>query len=156
MSARISLRQATPLDAPVIAEFNALLAEETEHLELDRPLLRAGVAAVLADPAKGIYWVAEAEATVVGQLLITLEWSDWRNGYFWWIQSVYVRPDWRGRDVFRSLYEFVRKQAEQRSDVCGLRLYVDADNVRAKQTYARLGLRPTSYQVYELDFRLAR
>jgi len=156
LSARISLRQATPLDAPVIAEFNALLAEETEHLELDRPLLRAGVAAVLADPAKGIYWVAEAAATLVGQLLITLEWSDWRNGYFWWIQSVYVRPDWRGRGVFRSLYEFVRKHAEQRSDVCGLRLYVDADNVRAKQTYARLGLRPTSYQVYELDFRLAR
>jgi GNAT superfamily N-acetyltransferase len=156
LSTSVTIRQSTPADAPVIAEFNALLARETEHLTLDRNRLGAGVEAVLRDPARGIYWVAEAGGEIVGQLMITFEWSDWRNGFFWWIQSVYVRQDWRARGVFRALYERVHREAKSRADVCGLRLYVERENQLAHRTYERLGLRPTSYDFYEVDFRIAR
>ena len=156
MSLPITIRPGTPADAPVIANYNALLARETEHLELDPARLRHGVDAVLADSTKGTYWVAEAGGEVVGQLMITFEWSDWRNGVFWWIQSVYVRQDWRARGVFKSLYEHVHQSAKARSDVCGLRLYVERDNQRAQRTYQRLGLQSTSYDLYEVDFRIAR
>ena len=152
-TAALLLRAATPADAPFVADFNARLAEESESLQLDRIRLRAGVEAVLADPAKGLYWVAEADGVPVGQLMITCEWSDWRNGFFWWIQSVYVRADWRGRGVFTSLYAFVREQAAQRAEVCGLRLYVENHNERAKRSYERLGLARTAYELYEVDFR---
>ena len=156
MTAPILIRPSTPADAPVIAGFNARLAQETEHLQLDPTRLRAGVDAVLADANKGTYWVAEAGGEVVGQLMITFEWSDWRNGSFWWIQSVYVRADWRLRGVFKALYKRVQQQAKSRNDVCGLRLYVERNNQRARQLYQRLGLRPTSYELYEVDFRIAR
>jgi GNAT superfamily N-acetyltransferase len=149
----IQIRRATPADAGVVAEFNAQLAQETEGLNLNRAQLRHGVEQVLDDPSKGFYWLAEVKGQVVGQLLVTYEWSDWRNGWFWWIQSVFVRKDWRGRGVFEELYEFVERQAADRSDVCGLRLYVDADNARAKRTYERLGLERTHYEIYEVDFR---
>jgi GNAT superfamily N-acetyltransferase len=156
MTAPILIRPSNPADAPVIAGFNARLAQETEHLQLDPARLRAGVDAVLADANKGAYWVAEAAGEVVGQLMITFEWSDWRNGSFWWIQSVYVRADWRLRGVFKALYQHVHQQARSRNEVCGLRLYVERDNQRARQLYQRLGLRPTSYELYEVDFRIAR
>jgi GNAT superfamily N-acetyltransferase len=154
--APILIRSSTPTDAPVIAGFNARLAQETERLQLDPTRLRAGVDAILADGNKGAYWVAEAGGEMVGQLMITLEWSDWRNGFFWWIQSVYVRADWRSRGVFKALYKHVQQQAKSRSDVCGLRLYVERDNQRARQLYQRLGLRPTTYELYEVDFRVSR
>ena len=156
LSPLVTIRQPCAADAPVIAEFNARLARETEHLELDPVPLRAGVEAVLSDPAKGIYWVAETGGEVVGQLMITFEWSDWRNGVFWWIQSVYVRSDWRSRGVFKALYRHVEQMARSRNDVCGLRLYVERDNQRAQQTYQKLGMRPTPYDIYEVDFRIAR
>ena len=156
MSPPIAIRPGKPADAPVITNYNALLAQETEHLKLDPARLRAGVDAVLADSAKGAYWVAEAEGEVVGQLMITFEWSDWRNGVIWWIQSVYVRQDWRARGVFKALYKHVHRLATSRTDVSGLRLYVESDNHRAKQTYQRLGLRPTRYELYEVDFRITR
>ena len=156
MSAPIVIRLSTPADAPAITEFNARLADETEHLQLDRARLRAGVDAVLGDTSKGVYWVAEAGGEIVGQLMITFEWSDWRNGVCWWIQSVYVRQDWRSRGVFKALYQHVHQLAKSRSDVCGLRLYVERDNKRARQTYERLGLRQTNYELYEVDFRIAR
>ena len=156
VSLPITIRLGTPSDAPIIANYNALLAQETEHLELEPVRLRAGVDAVLADATKGTYWVAEAGGEVVGQLMITFEWSDWRNGVFWWIQSVYVRQDWRARGVFKALYDHVYQLAKARSDVCGLRLYVEGDNQRAQRTYQRLGLRPTNYHLYEVDFRIAR
>jgi GNAT superfamily N-acetyltransferase len=156
VSPSVTIRQPHSADAPVIAGFNARLARETEHLELDPVRLRAGVEAVLADPAKGTYWVAEAAGEVVGQLMITFEWSDWRNGVFWWIQSVYVRHDWRSRGVFKALYQHVHELAKARTDVCGLRLYVERDNQRAQQTYQRLGLRSTQYDIYEVDFRITR
>ena len=156
MSTPFIIRAGAPSDAPVIANYNALLARETEQLNLDPVRLRAGVDAVLADSTKGSYWVAEAAGEVVGQLMITFEWSDWRNGVFWWIQSVYVRQDWRARGVFKALYEHVHQLARNQPDVCGLRLYVEHDNQRAQRTYQRLGLRPTSYHLYEVDFRIAR
>jgi GNAT superfamily N-acetyltransferase len=156
MTAPILIRPSTPADASVIAGFNARLALETEHLQLDPTRLRAGVDAVLAEGNKGTYWVAEAGGEVVGQLMITFEWSDWRNGSFWWIQSVYVRADWRSRGVFKALYKHVHQQAKSRNDACGLRLYVERDNQRARQLYQRLGLRPTSYELYEVDFRIVR
>src|SRR4030095_6503252 len=112
------------------------------------------VRALFDEPAKGNYYVADADGAAVGQLLITYEWSDWRNGNFWWIQSVYVLEPFRGRGVFRSLFHHVHQLATAQSDVCGLRLYMDADNDRARQAYDRLKLKTTNYQLFEMDFRL--
>jgi len=118
--------------------------------------VRAGVAALLGNPAKGTYFLAELagpEPRVIGQLLITYEWSDWRNGNFWWLQSVYVLTEFRGKGVFRALFEHVHalaKACEER--VCGLRLYMDAHNTAARRTYDRLGIKPTNYEVLEMDF----
>jgi GNAT superfamily N-acetyltransferase len=150
----ISIRQATPTDAAIVARFNALMAIETESKTLDAALLQRGVEALLADPSKGIYFLAESEGVVVGQTMITYEWSDWRNGTFWWIQSVYVTQEGRGNGVFRSLYEHIHSLARSRTDVCGLRLYVEENNTRARQTYERLGMRQSHYRMYEMDFVL--
>lgn len=131
---------------------------ETERRELDLARVTQGVAALLDDPAKGTYFVAESSAdvagAVVGQLLITYEWSDWRNGNFWWIQSVYVKEAFRGRGIFRALFEHVRMLAKERHDVCGLRLYMDAHNARARQVYKQLGMKQTEYELFETDFVL--
>jgi ribosomal protein S18 acetylase RimI-like enzyme len=138
-------------DAPVIAEFNLRLAKESEQLRLDPGIVRDGVAAVLSDPAKGIYYVAEIDGAVAGQLMITYEWSDWRNGNIWWIQSVYVREQFRLNGVFRALYEHLQTLAGARTDVCGIRLYVHSQNTRAQQSYEKLGMKRTEYAVFELD-----
>jgi ribosomal protein S18 acetylase RimI-like enzyme len=143
------VRRAVSTDAPVITEFNRLMAHETEGKTLDPAVLAAGVAAGLSDPAKGIYFVAEEGADVLGQMMITFEWSDWRNGWFWWIQSVYVRPDARRRGVFRALYDHVLQAARREPDVIGLRLYVEHENQAAQQTYLRLGMQWTSYRMLE-------
>lgn len=148
------IRNAVPEDGAVIAEFNTLLARQTESRELDRGRVTAGVAALLADPAKGLYHVAEHEGQIIGQLLITYEWSDWRNGWFWWIQSVFVQEAYRGRGVFRALFDHIDHEAAQRPDVCGLRLYVETDNEPARATYERNGLKLTSYHLYETDFSM--
>ena len=145
----LEVRPATPADVPVIVEFNRLLAEESEGKALDVPLLAAGVAAGLADPRKALYFVAEGAGRVLGQVMVTFEWSDWRNGWFWWIQSVYVRPEARRRGVFRALFEHVLGAARQDPDVIGLRLYVEGENRLAQETYTRLGLSRTSYHVME-------
>ncbi len=150
----ISIRPAVFTDATRITEFNALMAKETENLDLDFARLHAGVEAVLRDPSKGTYYVAEMNGSVVGQLLITYEWSDWRNGNFWWIQSVYVQKDFRGKGVFKSLFEHVRSLANKEKNVCGLRLYVEKHNSRARQAYERLGMKKTRYEMYEVDFVL--
>lgn len=146
----VTIRSARPGDGEVICEFNRRMARETEAKELDPEILRAGVAAMIADAHKGRYFVAVNEADeVVGQLGITLEWSDWRNGNFWWIQSVYVREDARRHGVFRGLYEHVRAEARRESAVVGLRLYVEHDNAVAQATYRKLGMVMTGYQVME-------
>jgi len=148
------VRQARLSDAPFIVNANVCLALETEgkHLPLDR--VTAGVTALLSDESKGTYFIAEADGQVAGQLLITREWSDWRNGHFWWIQSVYVVEQFRGAGVFRALFEQVHALAKAQPDVCGIRLYMEAHNNRARQAYERLGLKQTDYQVFEKDFRL--
>jgi ribosomal protein S18 acetylase RimI-like enzyme len=152
----IIIRPANASDVEAIAQFNQAMARETEHLELDRDRLLRGVKAVLENPSKGFYTVAEANGHVVGQMMITYEWSDWRNGAFWWIQSVYVHTDYRGAGVFRQLYRHIEERARNDAAVCGLRLYVEAENRVAQNTYQRLGLKPTSYQVYEIDFVISR
>jgi GNAT superfamily N-acetyltransferase len=130
------------------------LALETEHRALDLKLVLKGVEALLNDPVKGTYFVAEVDGAPVGQLLLTYEWSDWRNGHFWWIQSVYVSQEFRARGIFTALFQHVHELAAQRDDVCGLRLYVEGSNARAQRTYERLGMKRTPYEVFELDFVL--
>lgn len=124
------------------------MAFETEELELDRGVLTSGVDAVFADPARGRYYVAEEEGRVIGSLMITYEWSDWRNGMVWWIQSVYVIPEWRRRGIYAGLYTHVRVMVEQ-STVRGIRLYVDKRNVPAQEVYTRLGMNGEHYLVFE-------
>lgn len=145
----LTLRPATPADVHVVADFNRRLALESEHKTLDLPTLTAGVAAVLGDPNRGQYYIAESDGSIVGQLLITLEWSDWRNGWFWWIQSVYVVAEARRLGVFRALYDHVHQRAREQGDVVGLRLYVERDNARAQATYDRMGMTATGYLVLE-------
>jgi GNAT superfamily N-acetyltransferase len=134
------------------------MAWETEKRRLDPQRVGQGVAALLNDPAKGTYFIAETESrgrwVVAGQLLITYEWSDWRSGNFWWIQSVYVAEEFRAGGVFKALFNHVHALAKGRSDVCGLRLYVEANNQKARQVYERLGMKKTDYQLFEMDFVL--
>jgi len=144
-----TLRRAVPADAPTIVEFNRLLAEESEGKVLDPAVLAAGVAAGLADPDKALYFVAEEAGRIVGQLMLTREWSDWRNGWIWWIQSVYVSPEARRRGIFRALYGHVETLASADPQVIGLRLYVEKDNHAAQQTYLSLGMERTGYLVLE-------
>ena len=139
-------------DAPFIVKANATLAVETEGRQLVRRRLAAGVKALLRDADKGTYFIAEVENEIAGQLLITREWSDWRNGNFWWIQSVYVLEKFRGTGVFRALFKHVYRRAKAQLNVCGLRLYMEAHNARARKAYERLGLKETDYQVFEMDF----
>lgn len=136
-------------DAEVLAEYNLLMAQETESKSLDPETVLAGVLGVFDDPGRGRYLVARKEHQIVGQLLVTLEWSDWRNGEIWWIQSVYVHPEHRGQGVFRELYRAISKEAESRKDVVGLRLYVEYENEAAKQVYESLGMRAGGYLVME-------
>ena len=139
-------------DAAVLAEYNVALAKESENLSLDPQIVRQGVEAALGDAAKGSYFAAEEGGKVVGQLLVTYEWSDWRNGNFWWLQSVYVHPDFRSRGAFKLLFSHALEQAKKTALVCGFRLYVDAHNHKARDVYHRLGLKTTEYQVLERVF----
>ena len=148
----VSIRAARSTDLEFLVEGNARMAAETEDRELDRELLAEGVAAVLADAAKGRYYVADDGEGPVGQLLVTYEWSDWRCGWFWWIASVFVEEASRDRGVFSQLYAQVLAEARRDPEVCGLRLYVDARNERAARVYRALGMRDSGYQIYEDDF----
>ena len=152
----IIVRRATPADAEIIASYNAAIAAETEALELDRERLTEGVRAVLEDASKGFYTVAEVAGEVVGQMMVTFEWSDWRNGTFWWVQSVYVRPEYRRRGIYTRICRQVMEEAQALGSVCGFRLYVDKRNSRAQNVYEHLGFRRTNYEMYEVDFVLER
>ncbi len=149
----IAIRAATSADLDFIVECNARLARETEEKQLEPATLRAGVESLLAAPAKGRYLIAELDARPAGQLMFTTEWSDWRNGQFWWIQSVYVVPQARRQGVFTALFYHLEALARDDRQVCGLRLYVDQSNEAAKHTYRRLGLGLTHYALMEIDFR---
>ncbi|MGI9259285.1 MAG: GNAT family N-acetyltransferase [Gammaproteobacteria bacterium] len=148
----VSVRSARPSDVPVIADFNNRLASETEDKRLDGSVVAAGITALLENPDRGRFFIAETNGEVVGQLLITTEWSEWRNGVFWWIQSVYVRPEFRRSGVFSTLYDTVAALAREDPLVCGLRLYVEENNSRARTTYETLGMSRTGYEVMEVEF----
>ncbi len=141
----LTIRPATPADEDTVVRFNAALAWESEYKTLHEPTLRAGVRALLADRHKGFYTLAERGGAVVGQVLITFEWSDWRNGWYWWIQSVYVAAEARRGGVFRALYDHLKAAALADPTVIGLRLYVETDNARARRTYAELGMEEEPY-----------
>ncbi len=145
----ISIRKAGVPDAHTLVAFNRAIAEETEEVSLGTAVLEAGVHSVFADPSKGFYLIAVADGAPVGSLLVTYEWSDWRNAYFWWIQSVYVQPDCRRRGVYRALHRHVEHLARSQGNVCGLRLYVDRGNAAARAVYGRLGMVPSRYDVLE-------
>jgi GNAT superfamily N-acetyltransferase len=145
----LSVRRAVVTDLSTIVEFNQRLAAESEGKTLDRALLTAGVAAALADPNKGPYFLAEIEGAPVGQMQVTYEWSDWRNGWFWWVQGVYVRPESRQQGVFKALYRHVETAARADPQVIGLRLYVERENRSAQETYGRLGMTWTNYLLME-------
>lgn len=145
----ITIRRGEPRDAATIADFNARMAWETEHKRLDPELVGPGVRRVFESDARGFYLVAERDAEIVGQLMVTYEWSDWRNGWVWWIQSAYVREDARRLGVFRALYAAVESHARAADDVVGLRLYVEKANARAQSTYRQLGMDDAGYLVFE-------
>jgi ribosomal protein S18 acetylase RimI-like enzyme len=148
MQDAIRVRRGGVADAAKVIEFNRQLAWETEHLALDPATLDAGVRAVLADSRLGEYWLAEGGGEVVGQCSVTYEWSDWRNGVFWWMQSVYVASAWRRRGVFQALMEEVRREA-QAAGAIGLRLYVERENGVAQAVYRRQGFMETPYRLFE-------
>ena len=150
------IRLAEPRDLESLVTYNMALASETEGRQLDRALLQAGAESILADSAKGFYVVMEHRSTgeIIGQVLITFEWSDWRNAVFWWLQSVYVHKDWRRQGVFKALYDYVLAEGKRRGNVAGIRLYVERDNAVAQQVYTQAGLAAAPYKVFETDFIL--
>ena len=148
----IRVRSATRADAATIADFNIRMAMETEKLVLDPNVIGPGVLAIFDDASKGQYFVAEIAGRVAGCLMITHEWSDWRNGDIWWIQSVYVHADFRRRGVFTALYRHVAREARSAGAV-GIRLYMEEENASAQATYERLGMHLTRYRVLEEMFR---
>lgn len=145
----VRYREATPADAGSIIEFQIAMARETEDVGLDRSITTKGVHAVFADPSLGRYFIAEAGEQVVASLMITYEWSDWRNGVVWWIQSVYVIPAFRRRGVYAGLYQHVKALVEAEPAIRGIRLYVDNRNKPAQEVYARLGMEGEHYRVFE-------
>jgi GNAT superfamily N-acetyltransferase len=149
MPNEVQVRMAEIRDIETIAELNIAMAWETEQKQLNPATMRRGIQAVLDSSDYGFYIVAEEDGQVVGCLLITYEWSDWRSGLFWWIQSLYVRPQFRRRGVFKQLHDFVKAQALRRPEVCGIRLYVEQSNHVAQRAYHQIGMRPTTYRIYE-------
>ena len=148
----IHIRDALPSDAAVIVDFNCRLAWESEGKRLDGAVIGRGVRLALEKPELCRYFLAEIDGQVVGQTMITYEWSDWRAGVFWWIQSVYVVAEYRQRGVFRALFEHIRELAKSAFEVCGLRLYVEAHNAPALATYCRMGMTATGHLLYEIDW----
>ena len=148
----ITVREATHADIPALVRLNSAMAWETESKSLDQDLLTNGTTAVFDDAHRGFYLVAQAAGRVVASLLITYEWSDWRNASFWWVQSVYVEPEWRRQGVYTAMHHWVHDTARSQPEVCGIRLYVDRDNLAAQSTYAKLGMASSRYDLFEQDF----
>ena len=148
----ITIRPGLIEDAAIVVAMNMALAEETEGKSLPREIVERGVATGLSDPGRCLYFLAQIGQDVVGQTMVTKEWSDWRDGWFWWIQSVYVPAPFRRRGVFRTLHQHIRNESKKHADVCGLRLYVHHDNDRAIGTYRELGMAVTEYNLCEEEF----
>lgn len=149
MSQEVVIRKADKRDVAVLVEFNCALARETEDKELIPDIISSGIKTLLEDSNLGFYIVAERNGEIIGTLMITTEWSDWRNGMFWWIQSVYVRSDCRRQGIFKHLYQHVQTLALANPKVCGFRLYVERENTTAQQTYKSLGMEQTHYKMFE-------
>lgn len=150
MDKEIKIRIAEEKDASAMIEFNQAMALETEGKRLEPEKIEKGVKAVFQDEKKGFYVVAESESEeIIGGLMVTFEWSDWRNGWFWWIQSVYILPEARGRKIYSRLYEFVKKEAEKKENVCGFRLYVETENKNAQRVYEKVGMDVSHYLMFE-------
>ncbi len=145
----MEVRKAKTIELIHIVSFQQKMAMETESLELDSNILNKGVQAVFDDPAKGTYYVAVENDNIIGSLMITYEWSDWRNGQVYWIQSVYVLPEHRGKGVYKQMYLHLKEQVEKSPDVRGLRLYVEKDNVNAQKVYSKLGMDGEHYKMFE-------
>ncbi|HEY0370780.1 MAG TPA: GNAT family N-acetyltransferase, partial [Thermoanaerobaculia bacterium] len=145
----INYREAKPSDVAAIVDFQIAMARETEELDLDRDVCTRGVQALFEDASRGRYFVAESDGAVIASLMITYEWSDWRNGTVWWIQSVYVIPEFRRRGVYAGLYQHVKTMVEAEPSIRGIRLYVDNRNTSAQEVYARLGMEGEHYRVFE-------
>lgn len=149
MKSSLIIRKAAESDADAIIRFNMAMALETEQKVLHQDQIRPGVTALFRKPEYGFYLVAVSGDRVVGCLMVTYEWSDWRNGLFWWIQSVYVIPEFRRRGIYRSMYDTLRELAAGTPDHCGFRLYVEKENVTAQETYTTLGMNETRYALFE-------
>lgn len=145
----MEIRYATLADADTIARFNQTMALETENKMLADEVINPGVRALMENPRNGFYVVAAVDGVLAASLMVTSEWSDWRNGFFWWIQSVYVDTNFRRRGLYSAMYRFVKNEAAKRADVCGFRLYVEQENVSAQKTYEYLGMERTAYVLYE-------
>ncbi len=154
MSTKFIIRRANATDVEALVSFNQAMALETEAKSLSADTLRPGVLGVFDDERRGFYLVAQSTEgdTVVAALLVTFEWSDWRNGTFWWVQSVYVQSAWRGKGIYRALYAKVKEMALAAGGVCGVRLYVERNNDIARKVYERLGMHQTAYRLYEEEF----
>ncbi|HET6470604.1 MAG TPA: N-acetyltransferase [Pseudomonadales bacterium] len=147
------IRRGTHADADLLTRFNHAMAQESEDKPLDLARLKAGITALLDSPADGYYLIADDErGEPAGALMLTFEWSDWRNGRFWWIQSVYVRPEHRRKGVYSALHAHVRDAARADPKACGLRLYVERENTGAQATYRAMGMVETHYRLYEEEF----
>ena len=144
-----TIRDALPADLPTIVEFNRALALESEGKQLNLDVLKAGVERALSSPALCRYFVAEEDGQVVGQTMLTYELTDWRDGLIYWIQSVYVHPEYRGRGVYKAIYRHIVALGKRAGDMHGLRLYVEKDNAKAIATYERLGMRQSHFHIYE-------
>lgn len=149
----MDIRIATAADRDSLIEFNQAMAMETEGKSLQTDVLASGVEAVFADPNKGFYLVADDGSRIAAGLMVTFEWSDWRNQWFWWIQSVYVIPEYRGMGVYSSLYDRVKHFATEAGNVFGFRLYVEHDNERAKRVYEKAGMAASHYLMYEEELK---
>ena len=143
------IRKATPDDIPAIVAFQQKMAQETENLKLDESVLMKGVGRVFSDPSKGFYLVAQENEKVVASMMLTPEWSDWRNSLFLWIQSLYVLPEFRKRGVFRRLYDHVKQMVRDSADYAGLKLYVDQENTLAQAVYRQVGMKASHYNLFE-------
>ena len=150
----MEIRLADSADVQALVEFNQAMALETEGKHLDGEILQRGVEGVFGDDKKGFYVVTDDSGQIVGGLMVTFEWSDWRNAWFWWIQSVYVVPEYRGKHVYSQLYDFAKREAAEAGNACGFRLYVEKENTHAQRVYEKLGMEETYYLMYEEKLQL--
>lgn len=153
MNDAMHVRAARADEVDLLAQWATAMAWETEHKRLDPDIVRRGIAAVFERPGRARYFIAELDGVAAGTLMLTTEWSDWRCADWWWIQSVYVAPEQRRRGVFAALYRHVEQAARADADVCGLRLYVERDNLAAQQTYTTLGMSDAGYRMFEVTLQ---